>query len=132
MIIAFYYSFFCWMWDAINTIRVAFLFTQWTVYPYRWIFVFKYEIHFIKRMFDLPQNGIPSGAHWPLSQTLRAGPSSSKPRSHEYDATVPLSSDVSENVTVLCAGEPGKLHDWPRSRRKKMEYVINCYKIIHN
>lgn len=65
----------------------------------------------MRKIVDLPQNGIPSGVHWPLSHTRRAGPSSSKPRSHEYDATVPLSSVVSENMTELCAGEPGKLHD---------------------
>lgn len=38
----------------------------------------------------LPQNGIPSGIHWPLSQTRRVGPSNSNPRSHEYDATAPF------------------------------------------
>lgn len=62
---------------------------------------------------NLPQKGIPSGTQIPLSQTRRAGPNNSKPRSHEYDATAPFPSDSSENVTELCAGEPGKLHDWP-------------------
>lgn len=61
-------------------------------------------------MLCLPQNGIPSGDHCPLSQTRRAGPNSSNPRSHVYVAIVPLSSDSSENSTVLWAGEPGKLH----------------------
>lgn len=76
----------------------------------------------MKRIFDntkkierekehLPQNGIPSGIQFPLSHTRRDGPSSSKPRSHEYDATVPFCSDSSENIMLLCAGEPGKLHD---------------------
>lgn len=54
---------------------------------------------------------MPSGVHRPLSQTRRDGPSSSKPRSHVYDAIVPLSIESSENSTWLCAGEPGKLHD---------------------
>lgn len=61
---------------------------------------------------DSPQNGMPSGIHCPLSHTRRAGPNSSKPRSHVYDATVPLSSASSEKITLLCAGEPGKLHDF--------------------
>lgn len=73
----------------------------------------------------LPQNGIPSGTHTPLSQTLRDGPSSSKPRSHEYDATAPFPSDSSENVTELCAGEPGKLQDWP-VEGKKIKIKIVC------
>lgn len=54
---------------------------------------------------------MPSGVHRPLSQTRRDGPNSSKPRSHVYDAIVPLSIESSENSTWLCAGEPGKLHD---------------------
>lgn len=58
----------------------------------------------------LPQNGMPSGSHAPLSHTRREGPSNSKPRSHEYEATVPFISVSSVNVTVLCAGAPGKLH----------------------
>lgn len=49
----------------------------------------------------LPQNGIPSGVHCPLSQTRRAGPNSSNPRSHVYVAIVPLSSESSENSTLL-------------------------------
>lgn len=57
-----------------------------------------------------PQNGMPSGVQTPLSHTLRDGPSSSKPLSHVYDATAPLFKLLSENVTVECAGDPGKLH----------------------
>ena len=38
---------------------------------------------------DLPQNGIPSGVQLPWSHTRRAGPRSSKPRSHVYDAIAP-------------------------------------------
>lgn len=69
----------------------------------------------------LPQKGMPSGVHWPLSQTRRAGPNSSKPRSHVYDAIVPLSIESSENSTWLCAGEPGKLHDCATNDGKKEE-----------
>lgn len=65
---------------------------------------------FIEFLKCLPQNGIPSGDHCPLSQTRLAGPNSSNPRSHVYVAIVPLSSESSENSTVLWAGEPGKLH----------------------
>lgn len=53
---------------------------------------------------------MPSGVQLPFSQTLRAGPSSSNPRSHVYEAIAALPKVSSENVTVLCAGEPGKLH----------------------
>lgn len=77
----------------------------------------------------LPQNGIPSGDHCPLSQTRRAGPNSSNPRSHVYVAIVPLSSDSSENSTVLWAGEPGKLHGCAvivKSRRKKFVFLLEC------
>lgn len=66
---------------------------------------------------------MPSGVHRPLSQTRRDGPNSSKPRSHVYDAIVPLSIESSENSTWLCAGEPGKLHDcaakWKKEQTKK-------------
>lgn len=68
---------------------------------------------------NLPQNGIPSGTQTPWSQTRRDGPSSSKPRSHEYEATALFPSDSSENVTKLCAGAPGKLHDSPVNLKKK-------------
>jgi hypothetical protein len=61
---------------------------------------------------------MPSGVQLPLSQARRAGPSSSKPRSHEYEATAPLLSDSSENVTVLWAGEPGKLHFFAAETRR--------------
>lgn len=68
-------------------------------------------------LINLPQNGMPSGVQLPLSQTRRAGPSSSKPRSHEYEATAPLINVSSENVTVLCAGDPGKLHFFWAAKR---------------
>lgn len=70
---------------------------------------------------------MPSGIHCPLSQTRRAGPNSSNPRSHVYEATVPLSSASSENITLLCAGEPGKLHDcaaWEMERDKKKMLLL--------
>lgn len=72
-----------------------------------------------------PQNGMPSGVQLPLSQTLRAGPSSSKPRSHEYEATAWLLSVSSENVTVLWAGEPGKLHFFWAEKRDVKKKEIN-------
>lgn len=59
---------------------------------------------------DSPQNGIPSGVQLPFSHARRDGPSSSKPRSHEYDATDPWLSVSSVNVTVLWAGDPGNWH----------------------
>lgn len=68
----------------------------------------------------LPQNGIPSGAHWPVSHVRRAGPSNSKPRSHVYVATVPSPRLSLENVTELWAGEPGKLHDCAAGFRKEI------------
>ena len=77
----------------------------------------KFEIKRVK--VNLPQNGMPSGVQLPLSQTLRAGPRSSKPRSQEYDATAPFASVSSENVTALCAGEPGKLHFCGATRKEK-------------
>lgn len=73
----------------------------------------------VNLFFNSPQNGMPSGIHCPLSHTRRAGPNSSKPRSHVYDATVPLSSASSEKITLLCAGEPGKLHDCAEIGEKK-------------
>lgn len=69
----------------------------------------------------LPQNGIPSGDQFPFSHTRLAGPSSSKPRSHEYAATAPLPRDSSENVTELCAGDPGKLHGCPDEMKQRNE-----------
>lgn len=66
----------------------------------------------------LPQNGIPSGVHCPLSHKRRAGPNNSKPRSHVYVAIVPLSIESFENSTLLWAGEPGKLHDWAAKQKK--------------
>lgn len=76
----------------------------------------KFEKESVKE--NLPQNGMPSGVQLPLSQTLRAGPRSSKPRSQEYEATAPFTNVSSENVTALCAGEPGKLH-FCRAERKR-------------
>lgn len=67
-----------------------------------------------------PQNGMPSGIQLPLSQTLRAGPRSSKPRSQEYEAIAPLLNASSENVTELCAGDPGKLHDCAEITKKRL------------
>lgn len=69
--------------------------------------------------FYLPQKGMPSGTQFPFSQTRREGPSSSKPRSHVYDATAPLLRVLSENVTVECAGDPGKLHFCAAIRKKE-------------
>lgn len=60
---------------------------------------------------------MPSGIQLPLSHTRRAGPRSSNPRSQEYDAIAPLLNVSSENVIVLCAGEPGKLHDCAKIRK---------------
>lgn len=74
---------------------------------------------FIEFLKCLPQNGIPSGDHCPLSQTRLAGPNSSNPRSHVYVAIVPLSSESSENSTVLWAGEPGKLHVCATKEKKR-------------
>lgn len=70
---------------------------------------------------NLPQNGMPSGVHCPLSQTRRDGPSSSKPRSHVYVAIVPLSIESSENSTVLWAGEPGKLHECAANEKESIK-----------
>lgn len=53
---------------------------------------------------------MPSGSQTPLSHTRLDGPSSSKPRSHEYDATVPLTKLSFVKTTTLWAGDPGKLH----------------------
>lgn len=63
---------------------------------------------------------MPSGVQTPLSHTLREGPSSSKPLSQVYDATAPLLKLSSENVTVECAGAPGKLH-FCAAKRKKLK-----------
>lgn len=73
------------------------------------IFTF-YVIVVIIRSKHLPQNGIPSGVQVPFSHALRDGPSNSKPRSHEYEATDPWPNVSSVNVTVLWAGEPGNWH----------------------
>lgn len=79
-----------------------------------------------------PQNGTPSGTQAPWSHTLRDGPSNSKPRSHEYCATAPLSSVSSVKVTVLCAGAPGKLHFCAaRKKKKRKENLIILSFIIH-
>lgn len=81
-------------------------------------------------LFYLPQNGIPSGIQMPLSQTRRAGPNNSNPRSHVYDATVPLCNVSSENTMELCAGEPGKLHDFCAVNRNKSQLftdIMNKY-----
>lgn len=60
---------------------------------------------------NLPQNGTPSGIHWPdLSHTLRFGPKSSNPRSQLYVATVPTVKVSFEKKTVEWAGDPGNLH----------------------
>lgn len=69
----------------------------------------------------LPQNGIPSGDHTPFSQTLREGPNNSKPLSQEYEAIVPSVKFALENTTVLCAGEPGKLH-FEKSVKEKLKH----------
>lgn len=52
------------------------------------IYLIREEIYFKLFVDDSPQNGMPSGVQLPFSQTRRAGPSNSKPRSHEYEATV--------------------------------------------
>lgn len=65
---------------------------------------------------------MPSGTQAPLSHTLLAGPNNSKPLSQEYDATVPSVKFACENTTVLCAGEPGKLHNGSEMKRN---YKIN-------
>lgn len=98
----YYYIYFKRKWNVRPTI---FLFLRICVFNHTWNNVF--SINFVMH---LPQNGTPSGTQAPWSQTLRDGPSNSNPRSHEYDATAPLSSVSSVNVTVLCAGAPGKLH----------------------
>lgn len=77
-----------------------------------------------------PQNGIPSGAQLPLSHTLLDGPKSSNPLSHAYVATAPFPNDSSVNVTVLWAGEPGKLHDCAENKREIYESVLDVSKII--
>lgn len=64
---------------------------------------------------------MPSGTQLPFSQTLLAGPKSSNPRSHVYEATAPLLRLLSENVTVECAGDPGKLHFCAAKKKKKIE-----------
>lgn len=62
---------------------------------------------------------MPSGSQLPLSHTRLDGPSSSKPRSHEYDATVPLTKLSLVNTTTLWAGDPGKLHDLSAKKQNK-------------
>lgn len=65
---------------------------------------------------------MPSGIHWPdLSQTLRDGPSNSKPLSHWYVATVPMVYVSLEKNTVEWAGDPGNLHTSDKSAIKMFE-----------
>ena len=99
-----------------------------------------------------PQNGIPWGDQVPfVPHTRRAGPSSSKPLqdkdgegiaaqmlrlvahlSQLYSAIVPSRASSSDglNVTVLCAGAPGKPHPDPEAaiqRRLKVKFYIHSY-----
>lgn len=79
-----------------------------------------------------PQNGTPSGTQAPWSHTLRDGPSNSKPRSHEYCATAPLSSVSSVKVTVLCAGAPGKLHFCAARKKEEEKGKFNYFIVYHS
>ena len=85
---------------------------------------------------NLPQNGIPWGDHVPFSpHTRRAGPRSSKPRSHVYSAIAPVETvweaPGSVNCTVLWAGAPGN----PQLDKPKQTniFIIEClfYGINH-
>lgn len=86
-------------------------------------------------LLHLPQNGMPSGSHWPLSHVRREGPSNSKPLSQVYVATVPGPNVSSENTTLECAGAPGnrQLFVSPVKRKKEeniklgLVYVHTAY-----
>lgn len=73
-----------------------------------------------------PQNGMPSGIQVPLAaHTRRAGPSSSKPLSQVYVATVPGWMTSEENAMLACAGDPGYPQALTRSRMKEDKSWVN-------
>lgn len=67
---------------------------------------------------------MPSGVHWPSApQTLREGPSSSKPGSQKYVATVATASESLEKMISECAGAPGYLQLLtPATQRRTLGY----------